>query len=81
MPDGQVSIRRAVISNVRVTPASQTVLQRTIHSSRPASDAGLERFVEGDQRIYRALYTLNTHSDCSYEYLLAQTKEDPQRAV
>jgi hypothetical protein len=40
---------------VRVTPASQMVLQRPIHFSRRASSAGLERSAEGNQRIVQAL--------------------------
>ena len=56
-PGGQVSIRAAVSTNVRVTPASQMMLQQPIHASRPALDAGLMKLGQEDQRIYRALHT------------------------
>jgi hypothetical protein len=42
MPDGQVSIRRAVISNVRVTPASQMMLQPPIHGSETRVGRGFD---------------------------------------
>jgi hypothetical protein len=67
MAGGQVNIRAAVSTNVRVTPASQMMLRRPIHASGPASDAVLTQRGQEDQRIYRALHTLNTHSDCSSE--------------
>jgi len=60
MAGGQVSIRAAVGINVRVTPASQMVLERPIHASRPASGVGLALLGQGDQRIGQALYSLET---------------------
>src|ERR1700746_327397 len=44
-----------------VTHASQVVLQRPIHASRPTSGAGLTALGQGDQRIYRALHTLEPY--------------------
>jgi hypothetical protein len=46
----------------RVTPASQMVLPRPTHVSRPASDAVLMQRGQEDQRMYRALHTLETYT-------------------
>jgi hypothetical protein len=60
-PCHRKSSNRSCINKGRVTHASQMVSQRPIHSSRPASSAGLTRLGQGDQRIYRALHTSEPH--------------------
>jgi hypothetical protein len=59
-------VSAAVNTNLCVTPASQVVSQRPIHALRPASEAVLTQLGQEDQRIYRALHTLET---CTIEAL------------